>query len=38
MIFKKAQAERFVKFLENPDAVTYFIEQLADDSSEKKKD
>ncbi len=41
MIFKKAQAERFVKILENPDAVTYFIEQLADnppDSNEKKKD
>ena len=38
MIFKKAQAERFVKILENPDAVTYFIEQLADDSVDSSKE
>ena len=38
MIFKKEKAERFVKILENPDAVSFFIEQLSDDSSEKKKD
>ena len=36
MIFKKEMAERFVKILENPDAVSFFIEQLTDDSSEKK--
>ena len=38
MIFKKAQAERFVKILENPDAVTFFIEQLADDSVDSSKE
>ncbi|MCK5358861.1 MAG: hypothetical protein KAJ48_10735 [Elusimicrobiales bacterium] len=36
MLFKKEMAERFVKILENPDAVSFFIEQLTDDSSEKK--
>jgi len=34
MIFKKEMAERFVKILENPDAVSFFIEQLTDDSSD----
>ena len=41
MIFKKAQAERFVKILENPDAVSFFIDDLTgdlSDSKEKKKD
>ncbi|MCK4936360.1 MAG: hypothetical protein KAR84_05855 [Elusimicrobiales bacterium] len=37
MIFKKEMAERFVKILENPDAVSFFIEQLTDDSSEKNR-
>ncbi len=32
MIFKKAYAEKFVKILENPDAVSFFIDSLTDDS------
>ena len=38
MIFKKAQAERFVKILENPDAVTFFIDDLTGDSADSTKE
>ncbi|MCG2726130.1 MAG: hypothetical protein L6420_07750 [Elusimicrobia bacterium] len=38
MIFKKYEAERFVKILENPDAVSFFIEQLSDVSTNLSKE
>ena len=37
MLFKREKAERFVKILENPEAVSFFIEQLNDDPEDSSK-
>lgn len=36
MLFKREKAERFVKILENPEAISFFIEQLEDLPEDKK--